>query len=487
MFRNFMFSSNFLFANLMACLVKSMCLVAWDGEGGAAGGAPAPAAPKTKDINDITIEDLQGIISTAVAGQTKDQMESLKKEIIDVNRKALFPNSDFDDGGEVESIGKSIIDTRHFSSKFRNASVLSGKGLGVDDGMAMGRQLLQIGGPFKKLSPEMETFAKMLKCGMDAQKISNEGIDFKAYNNTIKEHLKAALGLSEGVAADGGNLVPTEFMATVIEFATAQSPILSRVWRVPMNALTLKIPRLTQSAGSYFGGITLYWKDEAAQKTRTKPAFEQLTFTAKKLIGLIYMTDELIADSMINLVNYITGLFVRAFQYEMERVIIAGSGTGQPLGITQDSNINLVPRAGAGAVAYDDIVDMDATIDENLRDLSWITRKATVAQLRKLKDTNNQPIFHADYATMLGQKTVPDTMLGYPVYLTRNVPALGSAGDLVLGDLSQYMLAMRQDITIDQSIHLRFDYDETVYRFVARMDGMPAVPIAFAMLKAATS
>ena len=474
-----------MFKSLHKLIALALFARAWDGEGAAAAGAP-PAEPVTKDINSITIEDLQGIIQKAVEGQTKEQMESLKKEIVETNRKALFPNSDFEDG-EVESIGKSVVDTKFFSGIYQRARIMTNKGLAVDDGMAMGRQLLGIGGPFKRLSPEMETWAKMLKLGMDSQKMANEGIKIRDYNDTIKGHLKAALGLSEGVAADGGNLVPTEFMATVIEFATQQSPILSRVWRIPMNSLTLKIPRLTQSAGSYFGGITLYWKDEAAQKTSTKPAFEQLTFTAKKLIGLIYMTDELIADSAINLVNYITGLFVRAFQYEMERVIIAGSGSGQPLGVTQDSNVNRVARTTASTVKYDDIVNMDAAIDENLRDLSWMTRKATVAALRKLKDTNNQPIFHADYATHLGQKTVPDTMLGYPVYLTRNVPALGSEGDLILGDLSQYLLAMRQDITIDQSIHLRFDYDETVYRFVARMDGMPAVPIAFARLKAATS
>lgn len=473
-----------MFSKLKDMLTRTFAMRVWEGEGGD-GGAGSGAPTATKDINEITIEDLQGIIQKAVEGQTKEQMEALKKEIVETNRKALFPGGE--DDGEMESIGKSVIDTKFFNGFYQRARVLSNKGVAVDDGLALGRQLVNIGGPFKRLSPEMETFAKMLKLGMDSQKIAAEGINFREYNDTIKGHLKAALGLSEGVAADGGNLVPTEFMATVIEFATQQSPILSRVWRVPMNSLTLKIPRLTQSAGSYFGGITLYWKDEAAQKTSTKPAFEQLTFTAKKLIGLIYMTDELIADSAINLVNYITGLFVRAFQYEMERVIIAGSGTGQPLGVTQDSNVNRVARQTASTVEYDDIVNMDAAIDENLRDLSWMTRKATVAALRKLKDTNSQPIFHADYATHLGQKTVPDTMLGYPVYLTRNVPALGSEGDLILGDLSQYLLAMRQDITIDQSIHLRFDYDETVYRFVSRIDGMPAVPIAFARLKAATS
>jgi HK97 family phage major capsid protein len=116
-----------------------------------------------------------------------------------------------------------------------------------------------------------------------------------------------------------------------------------------------------------------------------------------------------------------------------------------------------------------------------------VTRKATLGTLRKLKDTNNQPIFHADYATFMGQPTTPPSLLGYPVVTTRNVPAMGSQGDVVLGDFGMYILAMRQDMRIDTSIHLKFDYDETAVRFVARLDGKPGVSIAFAVLNEATS
>jgi HK97 family phage major capsid protein len=68
------------------------------------------------------------------------------------------------------------------------------------------------------------------------------------------------------------------------------------------------------------------------------------------------------------------------------------------------------------------------------------------------------------------------------VIKTRNVPALGSKGDIVLGDMSYYIWAVRQDMTIDLSKDVRFFYDETVVRFVMRMDGFPGVSIAFAIL-----
>jgi HK97 family phage major capsid protein len=68
------------------------------------------------------------------------------------------------------------------------------------------------------------------------------------------------------------------------------------------------------------------------------------------------------------------------------------------------------------------------------------------------------------------------------VIKSRNIPALGAKGDLTLGDLGYYIWALRQDMTIDTSKDVRFFYDQTVIRFVMRMDGAPGVSIAFAAL-----
>jgi HK97 family phage major capsid protein len=455
----------------------------FDGAAGVAGGSPAPAPAAAPIKKSITMEDLTGIVQTAVKNATEAEIKDLKKQIDVVNRKAIFPDGNFDPAsGEGQAWGGSVIDTSFFNKAYQNASIFTKRGIGADNALVMGRQLVGLGGPFKSLSPEMENFARMIKCKFHGESIRNAGLDVKSYNEKVREQYKAATGLFEGVSADGGVLVPIEFLATVIEFAVAQSPILSKVWRLTMNSNLLRIPRLVQAAGSYFGGISLKWISEAALKESTKPAFEQLSFTPSKLIGLIFLTDELIADSMINIVNYVTGLFTRAFQYEMERVIIAGSGTGQPLGIVNDPSINMVARQTAGTVTFDDLVNMDISLDENFRNLEWITRKATVGTIRKLKDNQNQPIFHADYATFMGQRTVPPNALGYPINLTRNCPAMGSQGDLVLGDLGMYILAMRQEMTIDQSIHVHFEYDETCVRFVSRLDGKPGVSVAFSVL-----
>ena len=477
---------------ITACL--TMCFRFYDDPPG--GDPPLTDPPLTDppvaDPNDLSMDQIKGIIQTAVKDANKEEIDNFKKEILDVNRKAIFPFQDGNFGtGEVSDITqKSVLDTSYFSKQYRtnipNQNLkYASMHPAMPAGMLLGDELVNIGGPFKRLSPQMETFAKFIKMRGSMDNARSAGLDMKVHNDTVKDQMKQA-GLNEGTLAQGGVFVPIEFYAGVIEFATQQSQIISKVWRLPMTSLTMRLPRLVQAAGSYFGGITFYTPDEGGEKQSTTPQFERLTLEARKLIAVLYITDELIADSLINIVNYVTGLFTRAFQYELERRIIAGLGTatsGPCLGIINDPAINLVPRRTAGTVGYFDIRNLDSALDENFTDLSWMIRKATQNTVSTLRDTNNHPIFFNGWEAFRGGGTIhPPVMYGYPVYMTRNVPVMGVQGDIILGDLSWYLLGMRQDLTIDQSEHVRFLFDEQTLRFVMRFDGMPAISIAFAIL-----
>jgi HK97 family phage major capsid protein len=439
---------------------------------------------------EFNMDDLKGIIREAVKEENAEGVENLKKEILAVNRKSIFPFQAGEFGtDEVSDISqKSIIDTTVFNRQFsmnvpNNLQKLASKHPALPAGVVLGNELVQCGGPFKRLSPAMEVFGNFIKCGADLGRAQAAGLDIKEHNLSVKEHYKQA-GLNEGVLGQGGVFVPPEWSATVIEFATQQSQILSQVWRLPMNSNVLRIPRLVQAAGSYFGGVVFYTPGEGDTKESTMPEFEQLSFEARKLVGIIYLTDELIQDSIINIVNYVTGLYTRAFQYEVERRIINGLGgaAGGPCtGIVADPAINTVPRNTANTVVFQDIVNLDNSIDESFTNLTWITRKVAQNTLMGIRDLNNRPIYFADYGD--SQSTLhPPKMYGYPVFRTRNVPQLGVKGDIILGDLSWYLLAMRQDLQIDQSIHVRFLQDELTLRFVMRFDGAPAISIAFSVL-----
>jgi HK97 family phage major capsid protein len=424
----------------------------------------------------IEMKDLKGIIAEAIKGMDIPQIAALKAEIEQVNKRAIFPQSE---GDLLESSTKSIIDTSFFNKSYEQRPF----GGARVDGDLMGARLRSAGGPFLKLSPAMEKFADILRCRGRIEKLMEKGININEYNKAlIDAEKKATVGLA---TMDVGALVPVEYLATVIEFATAQSQILPLVWRIPMTTMTMRIPKLVQAAGSYFGGVVLYHPEEAHIKYPTKPEFDNdLVFTAKKLIGLIAITEELIADSSINIINYVTGLFVRAFQYQIEYEILRGTGTlGSMLGILADPAINLVPRTTVGTVRYEDLINLESSLDENFTKLTFVSTRATTNTLRKQKDTIGQPVYHDGFTTFLGGAMVPQ-LLGYPIIKTRNCPTLGQQGDLILGDFSFYIWALRQDMTIDTSRDALFFFDETCVRFVMREDGMPGVSIAFSVLDA---
>jgi HK97 family phage major capsid protein len=66
------------------------------------------------------------------------------------------------------------------------------------------------------------------------------------------------------------------------------------------------------------------------------------------------------------------------------------------------------------------------------------------------------------------------TLLGRPVVPIEQCAALGTVGDIILADLSKgYILAEKGGIQSAMSIHVRFEYAESVFRFILRMDGQP--------------
>ena len=65
------------------------------------------------------------------------------------------------------------------------------------------------------------------------------------------------------------------------------------------------------------------------------------------------------------------------------------------------------------------------------------------------------------------------TLFGRPIVPLEQCSALGAVGDIILGDMSQYLLIDKGGINSASSIHVRFLYDESVFRFIYRVDGQP--------------
>ncbi len=287
--------------------------------------------------------------------------------------------------------------------------------------------------------------------------------------------------MQEGDDEQGGYLVPTEFMATLLEKQQEEAIIRSRATYIPMQTNSIQIPYVAESsrASTLFGGITIYRPGEAAQKTASKPKFGRLQLTLKKLVGLVDITDELLEDSPISIAPMITRMFGTAINFTEEEDFINGTGVGQALGILPAPCLVTVAKEGAQAAAtivYANIVKMFSRLHPpSVGNAIWMANMGCFPQLASL----NLAVGTGGSAVWLpstGLAGAPNgTLMGLPLVLTEHCQALGTVGDIVLADWSQYLIGGKAGggIQTASSMHLYFDYDKTVYRFVLRYDGQP--------------
>jgi HK97 family phage major capsid protein len=293
--------------------------------------------------------------------------------------------------------------------------------------------------------------------------------------------LKAS-GLSEGVPSDGGFLVQTDFVETlmkrthetgVLTSRCQQIPISSKANRVKINA----VAETSRANGSRWGGIRGYWGDEANELKDSRPKFRQIEVSLNKLIGLCFATDELLED-VTALEAVISQGFAEEFGFKLDDAIINGDGSGKPLGILNSGAlVSVAKESGQSAqtVVAKNIIKMRARLLAACRPNSiWVINQDIEPDLHTMNlpvGTGGVPV----YLPANGLSGQPfDTLYGRPITPIEQCQTLGTLGDIMLLDLSQYLLGTKSGIKSDVSIHVRFIYDESVFRFVMRVDGQPA-------------
>jgi hypothetical protein len=68
--------------------------------------------------------------------------------------------------------------------------------------------------------------------------------------------------------------------------------------------------------------------------------------------------------------------------------------------------------------------------------------------------------------------------MGRPVIPIEQAEALGTVGDIILADLSDYMLIEKGGIEPAESMHVRFLYAENTFRWMYRVSGTPMTHVA---------
>jgi HK97 family phage major capsid protein len=300
----------------------------------------------------------------------------------------------------------------------------------------------------------------------------------------------AATGLNESVPSEGGFLVQNDFNNDLLAAVYQTSPFLNRCrrYQISSNANSIKLNAFneTSRASTRFGGVLGYWLAEADEKTASKPAFRQVSLELKKVCGLCYATDELLGDAAV-LEEVIRRAFVEELQFQISDAVINGSGAGQPLGILNSGCLVTVPKESgqkAATIVAENVINMYSRLLPGAeRNAVWLINKNVLPQLMTMSlavGTGGIPVYMPANA-LAGQPF--QTMFGCPVIAIEQAATLGTVGDIILADLSGYALAEKGGIQSAMSIHVRFQFDESCFRFVYRVDGSPVLASALTPYK----
>lgn len=316
-----------------------------------------------------------------------------------------------------------------------------------------------------------------------ALEVFNCGPSTHAVANNPRFKAAAGDGMSQGITADGGVLIPPAFRSEVWDGARQMSESMLQYCEVDTidpGVQYVERPAINETSratGSRWGGIQGYWKSELTQMTASKPQFKNIRLEPHELYVFAYVSDKLLRNAP----GMASGLLTRAAADEINwligNAIVNGDGVGKPLGFVGHASVVSVAKESgqaAASVVSQNINKMWARCHANWRNNAvWFINQDVEPALETLKidvGTGGQPLYvppggisEAPYARLKGRPVVP----------IEYCKTLGTVGDIVLANLSAYAVGIRGMVDQSESMHLKFDYAQTAFRFIFEADGQP--------------
>jgi HK97 family phage major capsid protein len=287
----------------------------------------------------------------------------------------------------------------------------------------------------------------------------------KAMRGDMKTAMELKAAMAEGTDSLGGYLVPIEYQWDLVLLARDISFLLQQATVLTMSEMSLKLPAEASL-------VSVNWIDEAGAITASDPTMGQVVLTAKKLAGLTTaMSNELLADSAIDIVSMLSKQFSYAIGMELDNQAL--NGTGAPVSgvLTAAAGYSAVLGSGStsfSAVTFDacrsavrKLASADAAV------ASWVYSKDVGYYLDTIKDTLGRPI----YREPAGDR--PAALYNRGIFESAKAPAESASGTgkgfMVLGNWANFYVGRRRgDMTIDVDPYGSFANDGTRFRVVTR-------------------
>lgn len=262
----------------------------------------------------------------------------------------------------------------------------------------------------------------------------------KGMNLSAQELAMVHNAMSTTTGSEGGFTVPTEIATMVIDALKAFGGMRSVAniirssagndWQYPASDGTSETGEIVgQNAAATTGEITF-----------TQVPLVTYKYSSKK----IALPWELVQDSVIDIVAFVVNRLATRLGRITNTHFTVGTGSSQPFGIVARATSGKVGTTGqTTTVIYDDLVDLEHSVDPAYRGRAqYMMNDASVKVLRKIKDSQNRPIFVPGYeAGAVVNGGAPDTLMGRNIIVNQDMAVMAAnAKSIIFGDFSLYTI-----------------------------------------------
>ena len=274
-------------------------------------------------------------------------------------------------------------------------------------------------------------------------------------------------------------LIREQVVSTIFQDAPKQSVVMQ---------LGRKLPNMTskQTRIRVLDFLpTAYWVDgDTGMKQTTRQAWDNVYLTAGELAVIVPIPEAVFDDAEMDIMGEITPRVNEAIGQKVDAAIIFGDNRPKEwqadiITLARQAGNNVAPASGKD---YYDLTLGEAGVFAKVEDDGYgvtgaIAPMTFKSKLRGLRDTNKQPIFLHSM-----QDSTRYTLDGVPIQFPENGSFMDNIAQLVVGNFSQAVYSIRQDITVkilDQGVIQDPVTKEIVYN-LAQQD-MIALRVVFRM------
>lgn len=247
---------------------------------------------------------------------------------------------------------------------------------------------------------------------------------------------------SMGTGSKGGFMVPSQLLMEAKSKMAAPALVRPRATVIPAGTppdaeiLVNSLDQNPTAAGAQqvFAGVTVYKIEEGGEKPETDYNINQIALKPAEIAARIGLTDKLLRNWTAGS-SLASTLLVNAINAFEDTQFLLGNGIGGPEGVIPANYSYKVNRAVANQIAFADIKKMYARFLGNAANAVWAASYAAYEYMLNMvtDGSGNTNIIRVDAAGGI-------TMYGIPVVRHPRLSALGTRGDLILADFSEYLI-----------------------------------------------